>query len=49
MAYYNQINNFSIIAYVRVLWRTAYPIMGAQAAQYALEPFEMIENYLIRL
>ena len=43
---YNQINNFSIITYARVLRRTAYPITGAQ---YALGPFEMIKNYLIRL
>ena len=46
---YNQIDNYSIIAYERVLRRTAYPVTGAQAAQYALGPFEMITNYLIRL
>ena len=28
-----------------VLRRTAYPIMGTQAAQYALWPFKMIDNY----
>ena len=46
---YNPIDNTSIIAYARVLRCTAYPITGAQAAQYALGPFEIIKNYLIRL
>ena len=38
-----------MLVFIEIARATAYPIAGAQRAQYALGSFEMIENYFIRL